>query len=127
MRADAGITRWLLAPTEQSRLAMRVRELAESRADVVDVQAAELRRIERDLHDGAQARLVSLGMNLGMAEEIVESDPAAARNLLSEARATTETALRSCGTWCAGSIHRCSPTAGSTVRCRRSRWASRCR
>jgi signal transduction histidine kinase len=57
------------------------------------VQAAELRRIERDLHDGAQARLVSLGMAIGLAEEIVERDPAAARKLLAEARESSSTAL----------------------------------
>ena len=52
----------------------------------MDVQETELRRIERDLHDGAQARLVALGMSLGMAEEKLESDPEAARALLAEAR-----------------------------------------
>jgi signal transduction histidine kinase len=93
LRADAGLARWLLAPTERSRLASRVRQLAETRADTVDSQAAELRRIERDLHDGVQARLVSLGMNLGMADELVGDDPGAARELLAEARQTTGQAL----------------------------------
>ncbi|MEV4310819.1 sensor domain-containing protein [Actinocrispum sp. NPDC049592] len=93
MRAQALLARWLLAPTERSRLANRVRQLTESRADTVDTQAAELRRIERDLHDGAQARLVALGMSLGMAEETVLRDPAAARELLAEARAASSQAL----------------------------------
>jgi signal transduction histidine kinase len=93
LRADARLARWLLAPTERSRLASRVRQLAETRADTVDSQAAELRRIERDLHDGVQARLVSLGMNLGMADELVGDDPGAARELLAEARQTTSQAL----------------------------------
>jgi len=93
MRADAVIVRWLLAPTERSRLALRVRQLAESRAETVDTQAAELRRIERDLHDGAQARLVALGMSLGMADEVVDRDPDAAKALLAEARAATGQAL----------------------------------
>jgi signal transduction histidine kinase len=93
MRADAVMVRWLLAPTERSRLASRVRQLAESRAETVDTQAAELRRIERDLHDGAQARLVALGMSLGMADEVVDSDPAAAKALLAEARSATTQAL----------------------------------
>jgi signal transduction histidine kinase len=93
LRADARLARWLLAPTERSRLASRVRQLAETRAETVDTQAAELRRIERDLHDGVQARLVSLGMSLGMADELVDQDPAAARELLAEARRATTEAL----------------------------------
>ncbi|MET0136272.1 MAG: sensor domain-containing protein [Kibdelosporangium sp.] len=93
MRAHSQLTRTLLAPTESSRLANRVQELTVSRADTVDTQAAELRRIERDLHDGAQARLVALGMSLGMAEETVARDPAAARELLAEARAASTQAL----------------------------------
>jgi signal transduction histidine kinase len=93
LRADALLARWLLAPTERSRLASRVRQLAETRAETVDTQAAELRRIERDLHDGVQARLVSLGMSLGMADELVGRDPAAARELLAEATRATSEAL----------------------------------
>ncbi|PRX98704.1 sensor histidine kinase [Allonocardiopsis opalescens] len=83
----------LLAPTRWSRLAGRVDQLAESRADTVDTHATELRRIERDLHDGAQARLVALGMSLGMAEEMLSRDPDAARELLAEARASSSQAL----------------------------------
>ena len=64
----------------------RIEVLEETRADAIDVQAAELRRIERDLHDGAQARLVALGMSLGMAEQKLQSDPEAVRELLVEAR-----------------------------------------
>jgi len=93
MRAYAVLTRALLAPTERSRLANRVVQLTESRAETVDTQAAELRRIERDLHDGAQARLVSLGMSLGMAESLLASDPNAAQELLAEARESTGLAL----------------------------------
>ncbi|MBP2321060.1 signal transduction histidine kinase [Kibdelosporangium banguiense] len=93
MRAQAWLTRSLLAPTEAARLANRVQQLTVSRADTVDTQAAELRRIERDLHDGAQARLVALGMSLGMAEETVARDPQAARELLAEARAASSQAL----------------------------------
>jgi signal transduction histidine kinase len=83
LRADARLTRWLLAPTERARLANRVRQLAETRAETVDTQAAELRRIERDLHDGVQARLVALD----------GEDPHAARELLAEARQRTGQAL----------------------------------
>ncbi|MDS1269293.1 sensor domain-containing protein [Lipingzhangella sp. LS1_29] len=93
MRAYARLSRLLLAPTENQRLAARVQHLHESRADTVDAQASEVRRIERDLHDGAQARLVSLGMSLGLAEEIFDHDPATAQRLLAEARATTQQAL----------------------------------
>ncbi|MGW7307086.1 sensor histidine kinase, partial [Streptomyces sp. NPDC054835] len=63
-------------------------------ADALDVQAAELRRIERDLHDGAQARLVALGMALEQATRLLDTDPPAARALLVEVRATSERALQ---------------------------------
>ena len=71
----------------------RIEVLEASRAGAVDVQETELRRIERDLHDGAQARLVALGMSLGMAEQQLETDPEAARALLAEARAGAAEAL----------------------------------
>jgi signal transduction histidine kinase len=90
---EARFSKLLLAPTRAAELRMRVAELTETRADTVDAQAAELRRIERDLHDGAQARLVSLGMTIGLAEELVERDPQAARKLLAEAREASGTAL----------------------------------
>jgi signal transduction histidine kinase len=64
----------------------RIRRLEETRAGAVDVQESELRRIERDLHDGAQARLVALGMSLGRAEQALDTDPGAVRELLAEAR-----------------------------------------
>ncbi len=92
VKAHAWIDRELLSNRTQ-RLEQRVRRLSESRADTVDFSAAELRRIERDLHDGAQARLVSLAMSLGMADEMLDTDPAAARRLLAEARSTTSAAL----------------------------------
>jgi signal transduction histidine kinase len=93
MRAYARLVRWLLAPAEREALARRVEDLAESRAETVDAQAAEIRRIERDLHDGAQAKLVALGMSLGMAEDILDSDPETAKDLLAEARRSTGQAL----------------------------------
>lgn len=92
-RITAYIARGLLSPNEKSRLALRVQELTESRAETVDTQAAELRRIERDLHDGAQARLVSLGMSLGLAEARLDDDPEGVRRLLLEARASSSAAL----------------------------------
>jgi signal transduction histidine kinase len=84
----------LLAPPRDARLEQRVRRLTETRADAVDAQAAELRRIERDLHDGVQARLVAMGLNLGAVEELMEHDPAAAKALLVQSREASETALR---------------------------------
>jgi signal transduction histidine kinase len=71
----------------------RIEQLEESRDAAVNVQESELRRIERDLHDGAQARLVALGMSLGMAEEKLQDDPEAARLLLAEARSDAREAL----------------------------------
>ena len=93
LRAHARLCAALLEPSEKSRLALRVQQLSVSRAETIDTQAAELRRIERDLHDGAQARLVSLGMSLAMAEEMLDQDPQLARTLLTEARESTSTAL----------------------------------
>ncbi|WP_017555962.1 sensor histidine kinase [Nocardiopsis baichengensis] len=93
LRLYARLSRWLLAPTEKARLHARVQHLATSRADTIDAQASEVRRIERDLHDGAQARLVALGMSLGMAEELMAQDPETARRLLAEAREATRQAL----------------------------------
>ncbi|MBG0560073.1 sensor histidine kinase [Actinoplanes aureus] len=91
--ADAQFNRFFLGPTRNAELRLRVSQLTVTRADTVDAQAAELRRIERDLHDGAQARLVSLGMTIGLAEEMIATDPDTARKLLSEARETSSTAL----------------------------------
>ncbi|WP_244212074.1 sensor histidine kinase, partial [Streptomyces angustmyceticus] len=74
-------------------LAHRVDELTAQRADTTVAQAAEIRRIERDLHDGAQARLVGLGLSLATAEKLMETDPDRARALLREARAGAATSL----------------------------------
>ncbi|MGI8329687.1 sensor histidine kinase [Actinomadura scrupuli] len=93
LEVHARWTRVLLAPTPKAGLALRVRHLTETRADAVDTQAAELRRIERDLHDGAQARLVAMGMSLGAIEHLLERDPEKARLLLAEARQASAKAL----------------------------------
>jgi signal transduction histidine kinase len=93
LKVKAYLALALLSPNERTRLALRVQELTESRAVTVDAQATEIRRIERDLHDGAQARLVALGMSLGMAENVVDSDPAGAKLILAEARAASSEAL----------------------------------
>lgn len=93
MRARSAVDRFFLTRGRTELLEERVQVLTESRAVSVDHSAAELRRIERDLHDGAQARLVALGMNLGMAEDLLATDPEAARRLVAEARASTGAAL----------------------------------
>ncbi|WP_327662031.1 MULTISPECIES: sensor histidine kinase [unclassified Streptomyces] len=81
----------LLGP---SRLASRVVELESDRGVVVDTAAADLRRIERDLHDGAQARLVNLAMDLGVAKEKLSEDPETAARLVGEAHGEVKTALQ---------------------------------
>ena len=82
------------APGRREReLVARVDRLIQTRSGALDAQALELRRIERDLHDGTQARLVSLGITLGLAEGLLRTDPDAAAALLAEARAGTKTAL----------------------------------
>ncbi|GAB3976325.1 sensor domain-containing protein [Plantactinospora veratri] len=92
-RVDAYFARLFLAPTRAAELRLRVTQLTETRADTVGAQAAELRRIERDLHDGVQARLVSLGMMIGLADELIDHNPVAAHQLLAEARESSGTAL----------------------------------
>ncbi|MGH4032550.1 sensor histidine kinase [Actinomycetota bacterium Odt1-20B] len=81
----------LLGP---SRLASRVVELESDRGVVVDTAAADLRRIERDLHDGAQARLVTLAMDLGLAKEKLTEDPEAAARMVDEAHGEVKVALQ---------------------------------
>ncbi|MFJ2149399.1 sensor histidine kinase [Streptomyces microflavus] len=87
------IARPLLAPTPEQTLAQRVDRLTETRHEAVDTAASELRRIERDLHDGAQARLVAMGMNLGTIEALIEKDPAQAKKMLAMARESSAEAL----------------------------------
>ncbi|MFE0963238.1 sensor histidine kinase [Streptomyces sp. PDY-4] len=86
------LTRAVLG-SHQGELTERVRVLTETRRDAVDTSAAELRRIERDLHDGAQARLVAMGMDLGTIEALIERDPAKARELLAQTRRSSAEAL----------------------------------
>jgi signal transduction histidine kinase len=83
----------MLAPPREPDLALRVRELSQTRTEALDTSAAEIRRIERDLHDGAQARLVAMGMTLDAAGQLIDSNPAAARALLIEARDSSVRAL----------------------------------
>ncbi len=83
----------LLTSPDRADLEKRIDVLTTSRAGAVEAEEAKLRGIERDLHDGAQARLVALGMNLGMAEQKLAADPEGARQLLSEARQGAHEAL----------------------------------
>jgi signal transduction histidine kinase len=77
---DALMTAWWreMHPVRERELSERVTELTRTRRGALDAQAAELRRIERDLHDGAQARLVALSMQLGRAEDRLDDHPEAA-------------------------------------------------
>lgn len=84
----------LFSSPGRTEMAERIETLETSRAGAVNLQDSELRRIERDLHDGAQARLVALGMSLGMAEQKLTEDPDRAGELLAEARVGAEHALR---------------------------------
>ncbi|MFF3201878.1 sensor histidine kinase [Streptomyces sp. NPDC002962] len=92
LRVHFLLTKAMLTPS-QTELAERVRVLTETRRDAVDTSAAELRRIERDLHDGAQARLVAMGMDLGTVEMLVDKDPEKAKALLAQARRSSAEAL----------------------------------
>jgi len=93
MTLHRAVVAGLLCVSERRALEARVETLEVSRRAVLDVEATELRRIERDLHDGAQQRLVMLSMQLGLAAERIDSDPAAARDLVMEARDQARLAL----------------------------------
>ncbi|WP_327314563.1 sensor histidine kinase [Streptomyces sp. NBC_01235] len=86
------LTRAVLGASH-GELTERVRVLTETRRDAVDTSAAELRRIERDLHDGAQARLVAMGMDLGTVEMLLDKNPEKAKELLAQARQSSAEAL----------------------------------
>lgn len=93
VRARAVADRAILDATLVERLEERVETVTASRSATVDHSAAELRRIEQDLHDGAQARIAAVGMTVGLAERLMATDPDAALELLREARATSSAAL----------------------------------
>jgi signal transduction histidine kinase len=85
--------RVLMGREADAELVGRVEQLTKTRAVAVDSAAAELRRVERDLHDGAQARLVALGMSLRAAERLIPTSPQAAIALVAEARESSSRAL----------------------------------
>ncbi|ATZ25093.1 sensor histidine kinase [Streptomyces lavendulae] len=89
---DRVMVRGLLSPSDE--LERRIAELESDRVVVVDTAAADLRRIERDLHDGAQARLVALAMGLGLAKEKLLEDPEGAAAMVDEAHGEVKLALQ---------------------------------
>jgi signal transduction histidine kinase len=93
LRGYGMLARSMLGPTGRAELALRVAHLAKTRADTLDTGAAEMRRIERDLHDGAQARLVAMGMALDAADQLLDDNPQAVRALLAEAKDSSAKAL----------------------------------
>ncbi|MEU5877556.1 sensor histidine kinase [Spirillospora sp. NPDC047279] len=91
------LSRWLLGPSrsqiENRELRQRTEHLQASRARGVDAVEAERRRIERDLHDGAQQRLLAVAMDIGRARAKLEEDPEGARTLIEQAHAGTKEAI----------------------------------
>lgn len=92
-RAVVPVARRLLGPSPLARLTTRVAALVQDRADLTQAQEAELHRIERDLHDGAQARLVSIGLSIGAVERLMDTDPDRAKALLRQTRQSSAVAL----------------------------------
>jgi signal transduction histidine kinase len=92
--ATASLAAYLLGPSRAEVLERRVRTLSETRAGAVDAATTELQRVERDLHDGAQARLVALAMDLGMAEQrLAQADPETALEHVANARGQAVAAM----------------------------------
>ena len=89
VKLHSRFVRWALGPTKRTRMAA----LSQTRRETRDSSAAELRRIERDLHDGTQARLVAMGMTINTAQAMMRSNPEAAEALLTEAKNASATAL----------------------------------
>jgi signal transduction histidine kinase len=92
-RGHAALARAVLGPTRASLLSAEAERLSASRARGVEAAEAERRRIERDLHDGAQQRLVAVAMGLGRARGKLDSDPDSARELIAEAHADAKLAI----------------------------------
>jgi signal transduction histidine kinase len=93
MALQRGVVAGLLCTSETRELQQQVETLRQSRSAVLDQEASELHRIERDLHDGAQQRLVMLTIDLGLAAERAETDPAAAKQLILDGQAQAREAL----------------------------------
>jgi signal transduction histidine kinase len=93
MALHRGVVSGLLCTSESRELRRQVETLKESRSAVLDVEASELHRIERDLHDGAQQRLVMMTIDLGLASERIDTDPAAAKQLVLDGQEQARQAL----------------------------------
>ena len=93
VRVDLVLARWLLAPSRTGKLSAEVERLGAARTEAVAAAASERRRIERNLHDGLQPRLVSLAIDLGIAEARFEGDPQASRSLLAQAHRDAKDAI----------------------------------
>ena len=93
LRCYGLLARLVLAKPGTDELNRRITHLTKTRAETIDASAAEIRRIERDLHDGTQARLVAIGMALDAAEQLLGTQPDTARELLRDARGTSAQAL----------------------------------
>jgi signal transduction histidine kinase len=91
--AHGSLARYLLGPNQTQELRARTAQLQASRARGVDAAEAERRRIERDLHDGAQQQLLAVAMDLGRARAKLETDPAAAQELIQQAHAGAKEAI----------------------------------
>ncbi|WP_030233575.1 sensor histidine kinase [Streptomyces sp. NRRL S-350] len=92
-RVEVWAARRLLGPDRAEALERRVEEIAESRAGLVDAVDAERRRIERDLHDGAQQRLTSLAMNLGLARRTLKDVPPEVMQVIVDAHEEAQAAI----------------------------------
>ncbi|WP_029108185.1 sensor histidine kinase [Mycobacterium sp. URHD0025] len=90
---DVAIDRWLLPPSSTAALEHQVNALADARQGAVSSAQTERHRIERDLHDSVQPRLVSLAMTIGLAQTKLDSDPPAAKALIAEAHDDAKSAL----------------------------------
>jgi signal transduction histidine kinase len=90
---DVSLARALLGPSRSGQLSEEVQRLGEARTLAVESAESERRRIERDLHDGLQPKLVSLALELGLAKARFERDPASARSLLNQAHEEAKTAI----------------------------------
>ena len=93
MALHRGLVVGLLCTSESRELRRQVETLKKSRSAVLEVEASELHRIERDLHDGAQQRLVVLSIDLGLASERIDTDPAAAKQLVLDGQEQARQAL----------------------------------
>jgi signal transduction histidine kinase len=91
---DVALARALLGPSRTGQLSAEVEHLGEARAQAVESAESERRRIERDLHDGLQPRLVSLALELGIARSRFEGDPDYARSLLEQAHEQAKIAIQ---------------------------------